>query len=202
MKKIACYFAFLILFFNSAAVLAATSPTAFLEQLSGRILTQLAQNKTRLSDPAVVNRLVTRYFLPYVDLNEMSGLVVGPRYWRGASAADKKAFNAAFLKLVVKTYSVALSAYDDDRVSFYPVGDISGRSRVQVKSVLVRRNGRRIPIVYSLIKRGNQWRVYDFSVENISVVQSYQAQFSSVLSQSGLRGLTDSLVQHNARQRG
>lgn len=202
MKKIAHYIAFFVLFFSGAAVCAATSPTGFLDALSGRILTQLAQNKSRLSDPAVLNRLVTRYFLPYVDLDEMSGLVVGPRYWRGASPADKKAFKDAFLKLVVKTYSVALSAYDDDQVSFYPVGNVSGRTRVQVKSVLVRRNGRRIPIVYSLIKRGNQWRVYDFSVENISVVQSYQAQFSSVLSQSGLRGLTDSLVRHNAGQRG
>ena len=62
----------------------------------------------------------------------------------------------------------------------------------------MRKNGQVIPITYSLSKTSSGWLVYDFSVENISMVNSYRSQFASTLSSSGMGGLIKKLHNHNS----
>ena len=62
-----------------------------------------------------------------------------------------------------------------------------------MQSTIVRANGQTIPVSYRLINQGGEWKVYDFSVEGVSLVQSYQSQFSNDLSQSGLGGLLEKM---------
>lgn len=177
------------------------SPVSLLQGVSNRMITQLERNKSRLKRPGVVHAIVRNTLLPYVDLNRMSALVVGPNYWRSATSAQKSQFKREFTQMVVSTYSAAISSYNGDRVLFYPLrGGYSGRT-VQVRSVIMRRNGQRIPLSYNLIRSGSSWRVYDFSVENVSIVQSYRAQFAGVLSSSGMSGLVQRLRRHNRKTR-
>jgi len=68
---------------------------------------------------------------------------------------------------------------------------------VTVNSIIVRKSGQRIPVNYNLSRVGSSWKVYDFSIENVSMVQSYRSQFSGVLASSGLTGLIQRLSQHN-----
>lgn len=198
MKKRIHYLALALLFVLGTAW-AVQLPVAFLQGISNRMIAQLERNKNRLRNATVVNSIVRRTLVPYVDLNRMSALVVGPNYWRSASSGQKAQFKREFTSMVISTYAAAISSYDGDRVLFYPVrGGYSGRT-VQVRSVIVRRNGQRIPVTYNLIRSGGGWRVFDFAVENVSIVQSYRAQFAGVLSSGGMSGLIQRLQRHNRR---
>ncbi len=193
-KLIYCFLAWLFMLGVAQAV---QSPIVFLKGVSNQMLNQLEQNKSRLKQPGVVHSIVRNTLVPYVDLDRMSALVVGPNYWRSATVAQRNQFKNEFTRMVISTYSAAISSYDADRILFYPLRNGYSDHMMQVSSVIARRNGQRIAVSYKLIRYKNSWRIYDFSIENVSIVQSYRAQFSSVLSNSGMKRLIQRLMQHN-----
>ena len=68
-----------------------------------------------------------------------------------------------------------------------------------VKSLILRRNGQKISVVYNLERQGDSWLIYDFSIENVSMVQSYRSQFANVLEQGGVKLLIQRLQAHNKK---
>lgn len=180
---------------------AQSSPVGMLQGIANRMISQLEANKSNLKRGATVHSIVRGTLLPYVDLDRMSALVVGPRYWRAASSAQKSQFKREFTRMVISTYAAALSSYNGDRVLFYPLRGGAGSGNVSVRSVIVRSTGQRIPVSYNLARSGGGWRIYDFSVENVSIVRSYNAQFAGVLANSGMSGLIQRLAKHNQRTR-
>lgn len=184
--------ALILSFFLSSAW--AGSPITQLQGMANHMIAGLASNKGRLqSEPRIVTSLVRRYLLPTVDATRMSRQVVG-RYWRQSSSGQKKQFQRLFTNLVVSTYASALASYDGDVVKFYPLrGRLDGRSTVMVRSLIVRRNGQTIPVNYYMVRKGNKWVIYDFTIENVSMVQSYRAQFADTLAAQGMAGLISKL---------
>lgn len=146
---------------------------------------------------SVIRRIVNQILLPHVDLNRMSASVVG-RYWKSATAAQQSQFKKDFSYMVTTTYSSALASYDDDKVQFYPLrGDYQSQQTTRVSSVIIRKSGQRIPITYDVVRAGDTWKVYDFSIEHVSMVQSYRSQFANVLAQGGMSALLSRLQNHN-----
>ena len=175
------------------------SPSTQLQQVANKMITQLESNKSNLNSMNTIRRIVNQVLIPNVDLDRMSSSVIG-RYWSAASAPQKAQFKKDFSYLVTTTYASALSSYDGDQVKFQPLReDFSTRQTMRVSSIIIRKNGQRIPITYDVSRSGNQWKVYDFSIENVSMVQSYRAQFSSVLAQGGMPALLARLQNHNSK---
>lgn len=195
-KNKLCVFISLLLAVNLA--FAATSPVTVIRGMANKMISSLEHNKTRLKRPGVVSSIVNANLVPYVDLSRMGASVIGRRYWLGATSAQRGEFIRQFKKLVISTYSAALSSYDGDKVQVYPLrGGV--RRVVTVKSVIIRRSGQRIPISYNLMSRGGSWKIFDFSIENVSMVRSYNAQFSSVLANGGIAALIRKLQAHNRK---
>lgn len=175
------------------------SPVTVLDTAANQMLSSLAQNKSRLKQgDGIIYNIVSKVLLPYIDLDRMAMAVVGRQYWTSATAAQKTEFIDQFTRLVTSTYAAALASYDDDKVQFFPIrGDYSANRTLTVRSVIIRRSGQRIRVDYNVVRSGDSWKVYDFSIENISMVQSYRSQFSDVLAQQGMSGLLQRLKAHN-----
>jgi phospholipid transport system substrate-binding protein len=47
-------------------------------------------------------------------------------------------------------------------------------------------------------KAGNTWKVFDISVEGVSLVLTYRSEFDVVVKQEGIDGLVKRLAQKNA----
>ena len=163
------------------------------------MISQLESNKTQLHQMQVIRNIVNHVLLPHVDLSRMSSAVVG-REWRLATPAQREQFQKEFSYLVTTTYASALASYDGDKVTFQPLReDYAAKQTVRVSSIIVRKNGQRIPITYDVERNGNAWKVYDFSIEHVSMVQSYRSQFQGVLAQGGMNALLVRLKIHNRR---
>lgn len=169
----------------------AQAPVQMLQQVSSQMIAQLDQNQGQINRH-VVDGIIHRVLLPHVDLEAMSRSVVGKAYWTQATLAQREAFKNAFSTLLIKVYSAPLSSYNGETIDFKPMRAQNG-SRVQVESVIARKNGQRIPVSYRLLQSGGGWKIYDFSVEGISLVSSYRAQFDTLLQQGGMAGLLDRL---------
>ena len=187
----------LFLWILSPLCFAIISPATQLQQIANRMITQLESNKSQLHHMSVIRRIVNQVLLPTVDVDRMAASVVG-RNWRAATDAQRSQFKKEFSYLVTTTYAAALSSYDDDQVKFHPIrGDFASRQTMRVSSIIIRKNGQRIPISYDVVRAGDQWKVYDFSIEHVSIVQSYRSQFAGVLANGGMPALLTRLARHN-----
>jgi len=173
------------------------SPATQFQGIANRMISQLESNKSQLHKMSVIRRIVNQILLPNVDLDRMSASVVG-RAWQTATAAQKAQFKKEFSYLVTTTYAAALSSYNDDRVVFRPLrAGYESAQTTRVNSEIIRKNGQHIQITYDVTRSGNQWKVYDFSIEHVSMVQSYRSQFANVLAQGGMPALLARIKSHN-----
>lgn len=183
----------------SITAMAASDPVAMLQQTSNQMITALQQNKATIkTNPRLVEGLARKIILPQVDTSAMSQLALGRAAWQQASASQRQAFESQFTTMMIRTYSSALAAYSNQSVTFLPVrGGTDNLTRVQVNSQIIQPGGPSIPVSYRLLSRGNGWKIYDMSVDGISLVQSFRTQFANQLNQSGMNGLLASMAQHN-----
>ncbi len=187
---------FLVLNIAQAAIV---SPVTVLTDVANQMLNSLAKNKSRLHNgDGVIYGIVRTVLLPHIDLDRMAMAVVGRQYWTSASPQQKTEFIDQFTHLVTSTYSAALASYNNDKVQFYPLRTDYTQSKVlTVRSVIIRQTGQKIAVDYNVLRDGDSWKVYDFSIENVSMVQSYRSQFADVLSRQGMSGLLQQLKAHN-----
>ena len=178
------------------------SPVPMLQKTANNVIKELRQNRTNLkSNPQLSHHIVRQYLLPNTDVTGMSRSVLGREVWRSATSAQKKAFSEAFTTLVVRTYASALADYTDERVIFQPIrGDISTKRRLQVFSKIIRDNGPDISLSYRVVSKKGQWKVYDMSVEGVSLLQSFRAQFKQELSKGKLSHLISKLTKMNEQR--
>ena len=164
---------------------AQSSPVPMLENTASQIIATLKQNKPNLKqNHQVIYQAVERYLLPNVDVNGMARSVLGREAWNKASSVDKQEFTRVFTQLIIRTYASPLAEYTDETVKFLPLRGSIEEHFTRVNSVIVRSNGQNIPLSYSLVSKNNKWKIYDLSVEGVSLLQSFHSQFGQILQTS------------------
>lgn len=192
-------FGFCLFFVGLSALAETPSPVTMLDTTAKQVIAELKANKARLStDKAIVYQIVNQYLIPHVDINGMSRSVLGRNAWMQSTPEQKQAFTTEFVQLVVRTYSSPLAEYTDEIIKFAPIrGSYEGKQFINVNSMIVRSQGNNVPLNYSLILLDNQWKIYDMSVEGVSLLQSFRSQFAEELSHGNMDQLITNLKKHN-----
>jgi phospholipid transport system substrate-binding protein len=197
--KIIFSLALAFIMFSNPAFAADSNPVSMLENIANSMISNLQKNKVTLqSNRQYVYTLANRLVVPHVDASEMSRRVLPPQTWQSATPAQRSSFQHEFIELLVHTYASALAAYTDQTVQFFPVrGGYAGKRTVEVSSQIVSASGAPpVSVRYRLINSGG-WKLYDMSVEGVSVIESFRSQFADVLSQGDINALIKRLSQHN-----
>lgn len=185
----------------SMQVVAATDPAPLnlLKTVSQQMIRKLDNHPGRISkDMPFLKNTINTLLVPHFTVTAMARSVVGRKFWGSASATQRSQFIKEFTNMVIGVYAAPLSNYDGDKIRFFPMRDFNAKdSRVQIKSMIIRPTGQRISVSYRLVKIQDNWKVYDFSVEGISMVSSYRSQFKDVLRKSGFAGLLQRVQSHN-----
>lgn len=179
----------------------AISPMPMLQQATDQMLAELKTMAVKKDqDKKYLKGIVKNLLLPKVDQKAMARSVVGRSHWVKATIEQQEAFTREFMQMIIHIYADALAAYDDQKVRFLPVRQNDRSRQVQVKSLIEHAHGPTIEVTYSVVRKHDGWRVTDFSVDGISMVQSYRSQFSQVLADKGISGLLERVKDHNQRQ--
>lgn len=196
LKKILVGFGCLLV---SVVVFAADPPpVAMIKNTTSQMLKELDRHIGRLkNNDQLIGSLVNRVLVPHFDLVSMSRAVVGREFWQGASNDTQQKFIKEFTRYIIRTYSSALQSYDGEIMKFYPLRDNATSDRVRLSSDLLLKNGPPIQLQYGLVRQGEQWLIYDFSVDGVSIVKNYNSQFASILRQGGLENLVRQLQKRN-----
>ncbi len=198
MKKVKLWILLLACFCGIAV--AASSPVSMLQSTSDEMIAALQKNRSRLkSNPAYAETLARNILLPHADIPTMSRLALGRNVWTQATPAQRRDFMNQFTTLMIRTYASAFAAYTNEKVKFLPIrGGVGNKQRVQVNSLILQQGGPSIPVSYRLVLRKGQWKVYDITVDGVSMVRSFRSQFANEMSQGGMTGLLAAMKKHNA----
>lgn len=140
--------------------------------------------------------LVESKILPHFDFGRMTQLAVG-KYWRQANPSQQQALVGEFKTLLVRTYSSAFSQYRNQNVEFKPLRMNPADTEVTVRSQ-IRESGRPpLPIDYAMQKTANGWKVFDVTVEGVSLVTTYRGTFGEEVQRGGIDGLIKTLAEKN-----
>lgn len=185
----------------SPVLCAQSSPVPMLEQTANSIIATLKDNKAALkSNSNIIYNAVEKNLLPIVDVAGMSRSVLGRQAWMKATEAQRARFSREFTRLVIRTYASPLAQYSDETVQFLPVrGSLNSRF-LRVNSMIVRSEGQNIPLTYSLVDKNGQWKIYDISVEGVSLLQSFRSQFAQVLQNSSIDDVIKQMQQKQVKK--
>jgi phospholipid transport system substrate-binding protein len=190
----------LVLGLNAGMAVAADVPPDVLARTTTQeVLALLKQDKDlQGGDQAKVYQLVEAKVLPNFDFNRMTQLAVG-KHWPRATAKQKQSLVTEFRNLLVRTYSASLTQFTNQTVDFKPLALKPEDDDVTVRSEIRQPGGQPIPIDYSMNKSAFGWKVYDVSIDGVSLVTNYRASFSSTIRQSGIDGLIKMLATQSSR---
>lgn len=182
----------------NSLLFAQSTPIPMLQNTADQILNTLKNNKTGLkANHKIIYSAVEKYLLPNVDVNGMARSVLGREIWNKATPAERSQFAQAFTHLVIRTYATPLAEYSDETVKFLPIrGSLAGRF-IRVNSLIMRSNKNNIPLNYSLVTQNGQWKIYDLSVEGVSLLQSFRSQFAQALKGSNIQDLIKQMQERN-----
>ena len=174
-------------------------PLAQLKSLATQMTGELDKHQNNLkNNDKLVNDIVVRILLPHFDLVGVSRSVVNRDAWQSADPNLQKEFTQEFTNYIIRTYSSALASYEGEKIKFYPLRSFDpSQPTVQIYSDIIQKDAPPIPVSYRLKNQNNDWIIYDFSVEGISLVQNYRSQFASALQKGGLTELVKELKTHN-----
>ncbi len=194
--------AFLLAAAATSVQAADTPPDVLARTTTQEVLAVLKQDKDiKNGDLSKVYQLVEAKILPNFDFNRMTQLAVG-KNWPRATAQQKQALVGEFRNLLVRTYSASLTAFNNQSVEFKPLVLRPGDDDVTVHTEIRQPGGQPIPVDYSMYKTAFGWKVYDVSIDSVSLVTNYRASFATTIRQSGIDGLIKTLSDQSARATG
>lgn len=175
-----------------------TSPEEVIQGTSQEIMASIEPRKAELrEDSTKLYSLVEKIVLPHFDFDFISRLVLG-RAWKDASAENRQRFSAAFQKLLVRTYSNALLEYSGEQVNWLEAQKGDNPNRVIQRAEVKLASGQVVPMNYRMHKTDAGWKVYDITIDNISLVMNYRGTFAGEIRKNGLASLIERLESKNA----
>ena len=188
----------LVLFANVAMANIDMAPDALVKQTADDVLTIVKNDKDiQAGNQQKLFAVVEEKILPNFDFDRVCRMVLG-KNWKSASPEQQALFQKEFRSLLLRTYASALGKYRDQVIEYRPMQTDASEKNVTVKTQIIQKGGQPIAVDYSLVKGPAGWKVYDITIENVSLVTNYRSQFSSEIRQNGLDSLNKKLADKNA----
>jgi phospholipid transport system substrate-binding protein len=148
------------------------------------------------TNPAKMYGLVSEMIFPHFDFTIMAQWVLG-EHWKTSDAAQQKEFVEQFRRLLVRTYATALLEYSEQTISYPAVEPPKNPKTAVVKQDIKQQGGANLPVVYRLHNKTGDWKVFDVSVDGVSLVKTYKSSFAQIISEGGIAQLIENLKTKN-----
>ena len=124
------------------------------------------------------------------DFVELSKRTLGLN-WNKFTPEQRKEFVELFKTILKDAYVEKITAYTNEQVNFTKEVSLS-EDTVEVQSSVVTKSGQ-VPIYYRVLKKENEWKVYDVVIEGVSLINNYRTQFREILGNNPPEKLLETL---------
>jgi phospholipid transport system substrate-binding protein len=175
---------------------------ALVRRTADRVLAEVKANKARLDrDTSGIYDLVQQFVVPHFDFARMTQSAMG-RHWRSANEEQRAALVREFQEMLVRTYAVALLNYSGQQIEYLPLRAGPADEDVLVQTKVSDSGAPPIPIDYRLSRALGTWKVYDVTIDGVSLVSNYRSMFAEQVQRTGVDGLIRQLSDRNRQLRG
>ena len=189
-KKTSILLAFLL---TTNIAFSSNTPDGFLKDSVQEISLLVSKYKDRFeTDEEFLRDKMNSSVMPKLDIKLMSKIILGKKIWTEMSENQKDDFVEAFQYRMTSTYMKSITAFDGEKVVFLPYEPGKRENIAYVKSKYLIPGGD-IAVDYRLIKKSEEWKVYDIIFDGISLMKNYRADFREHVSQNGIESLIISL---------
>ncbi|HTY77862.1 MAG TPA: ABC transporter substrate-binding protein [Candidatus Bathyarchaeia archaeon] len=167
----------------------AASPTSTMEAFFEQ--TNVILRATDRSRGAEEARLAIRQLVSQViDFREAAARALGPA-WSSKPRETQDEFTELFASVLERGFiaAIASKANLSGGVKVRYVSESISGDQAVVSTTLQGRNGADLPVDYRMIRRGDDWKVQDVVIEDVSLIANYRAQFSRILRDHPYTGL-------------
>ncbi len=163
------------------------APDQVAQEATGQIQQLLKDNHAKYkADNKLYYKTVNDVVVPHFDVPYIGRLVLG-RNAKTATEDQRTRFQNAFKDMLIRSYAnVMLDNYDSVKVNWQPLRMATGATDVTVNSSLLRDGKQPVPVGFVMHLVNNDWKIYDITVENISVVINFRTQINAEIQKSGL----------------
>ncbi len=141
--------------------------------------------------------------IAYDNMNfEVMGRLSLGRFYRGLSDAQRTQYQKEYKQLLTNTYGHTTDDYTDEDVKVtgeQPESDGDVTVATHITGTKNGKSGQDVATVnYRLRKQDSQWKVIDFTIDGVSIVQNYRSQFQDIMTNGGIDQLLKMLHDKNA----
>lgn len=188
-----------VVFSLASAASTEDSAEALIKKTTEQVLEVLNKERDVIEkNPGRIYGIVDELIIPKFDFARMSQRVLG-KYWQRATKDQQVRFQAQFQTLLVRTYATALREYSTQKVEYLPARP-RGDGEVSIRTQIQQAGRPPIPIQYELYKNSDRWKIYDVSIDGVSLVINYRSTFATEIRNNGLDALIERLVKHNEQK--
>jgi len=188
----------LFLAVNAAAQAQQLAPDELVRKVTADVLDTVKSDKQLAAgDHKKALALAEQKILPLVDFREATQLAMG-KSWHTATPAQQTQVVDAFRQMLVRIYSNSIDVYRGQTMRVLPVRLSPGASEVVVRNQYLKEGRPPVSVEYAMRKTSEGWKIYDITVEGVSLVLTYRAEFEQITRTSGVDGLIKRLSEKNA----
>jgi phospholipid transport system substrate-binding protein len=172
-------------------------PEELVRKVTADVLEAIQNDKQlQAGDRKKALALAEEKILPLVDFREATRLAVG-RAWNTATPAQQDELTKHFRTLLVRIYSNAVGVYRGQTMRVQPVKMAPGATQVSVRNQYLSPGRPPTTVEYAMHKTPTGWKIYDITVEGVSLVLTYRGEFEQVVREGGVDGLIRRLAERN-----
>ena len=167
----------------------ADDPMSVVRTTVDQALTVLRDNQTPLAQRQdKLRQIVSATF----DFTEMAKSALG-YHWKQITPDQQQEFTNAFVAFIEDSYLSKINDYRGQQVVFLKATS-DGPEYAQVNTDIVQPGGKDpIHVDYRLVQEGSTWKIYDVTVDAISIIANYRNQFNRVMNNQGYDTLISDL---------
>ena len=165
---------------SPAPARALPTPMDTVNQVINKSLPVLRDKRTPLPQRRrQLRSLLERHF----DFSDMSRIALG-YHWRELNPSQRAQFTELFTAFIENAYLSKIQDYSGQDVAV--LGQNSeGEGFARVRSQIIQQGKQPIKVDYLLREMDTDWKIYDVTVDAISIVANYRNQFNRVINDQG-----------------
>jgi phospholipid transport system substrate-binding protein len=176
------------LFFSAGEVFAESNITASIRGTIDQVM-EIITDPNLKSNPALKREKLRQVIALRFNFKQMVMRSLAKNY-KDRSDAERKEFTLLFKRLLENSYASKIENYKDEKINY--VDEQVKGNYAMVRTQIVRKDGI-VDVDYKMLKDGDQWLVYDFVIEGVSLIRNYKSQFSKIISTESYAALVSKL---------
>lgn len=185
----------------NASGMQSDDPYMFVKEVASATFAKMKQDQALIKgDPDALKRIVEQQLMPHVDHVYAALSVLGTTA-KDIPREKLELFFEQFRLYLLTTYTLSLSNYTDQIVTFEPSKPIEAKKIVTVKALIKEAGKPDISISFQVRRnKEGQWKAFDLVAEGISMVQSKRAEFAPMIRHKGIDSVIDFMREKSTKR--